>query len=62
MVVNLLNKKVGFNIFYFPDIQSKWSVPIAEVLAKLPMPKNVGSMSRGSGMIFKFDFSTFKLG
>ena len=22
LVVNLLNKKVGFNIFYFPDIQN----------------------------------------
>ena len=62
LLVNLLNKKVGFNIFYFPNIQNKWSVPIAEVFAKLPMPNNAGSMSRGSGMIFKFDFSTYKLG
>ena len=62
LVVNLFNKKVGFNIFYIPNVQNKWSVPIAEVLAKLPVPNNAGSMSRGSGMIFKFDFSTFKLG
>ena len=52
LFVNLLNNKVGFNIFYFPDVQNKWLVPIAEVLVKLPMPKNAGSLSRGSGMIF----------
>lgn len=63
LTVNFMKKKAGFNKFFFPEKEDKWTISILDILAKLPVPNEAGSTSRTAGMLtFRFDFSRFKLG
>lgn len=60
--VSFMKKKTGCK-FFFPDKEDKWSVPIVDVVAKLPTPQNFPGTSRTASLFwFKFDFSKFNLG
>lgn len=60
--VSFMKKKTGFK-FFFPDKEDKWSVPIVDVVAKLPTPQSFPGTSRTASLFwFKFDFNYFNLG